>query len=615
MYELTIENFNGIDLRNAPQKVAFNRSPSAPNMVRETIGNNRKRRGYETVLEMTDSEGNHEKVNGFHSYKGTYLVHSGKNIYKLNIGEKVTAEKLYSNANDDFSTSKQLNGKLFILDGKEMLIYDGEKVKPASEGAYVPTILIAKTPNGGGVALEAINLLTPKRTERFTGTSTDKIYYLSSKDIDSVDEIKVLNSSGTFDTLTENTHYTVNKNTGAITFTSARPTPVTGEDNIYVTYSKTIEGYADKINKCKISTLYGLNGQRDRLFVSGNPKFPNYDWYSNSDDGTYFGDTRYSVIGTDDSKIMGYSIINDYLVTHKDKAENDSNVNLRIGAYDSTNGTTFKSSGSFSAQGAVSMYGFANLNNEPLYLAVDKSIQAITPSDVLGERNSQERSYYITTALEKEGDLSNAYACFHDGYYMLAVNNKIYLLDSTQPVMEKNKPYSTRQYEAYLMTDIDNVRVLKVIGDTLYFGTSDGYIKRFKEDKGLDIYSDDGRTVKSYWDTCEIYGTELELKKTIKHLAVCLNSYVKTGCTVYARIDGIWEKLFDHDNTADYLDFNDIDFSRFTFRTDDTPTIIGGKCKIKKILHIQFRFENTENEPFSILWAKMKYVLGNDYIK
>lgn len=61
---------------------------------------------------------------------------------------------------------------------------------------------------------------------------------------------------------------------------------------------------------------------------------------------------------------------------------------------------------------------------------------------------------------------------------MLAANNKVYILDSTQSVLERNKPYSTRQYECYIFTNI-NARVIGVIDGRLWFGTSDGKVKRF----------------------------------------------------------------------------------------------------------------------------------------
>ncbi len=604
-HEITIEDFNGIDLRNAPSKVDFNRSPMCPNMLRETKGNNRKRHGYETVYSLD------APINGFHTLRTTIekvLIHAGTKLYVM--GE---TEPIHSTLNNHLSVSRQVGGKLYIFDGANFLSYDGTTVANVEDNAYIPTTTIAKTYTGGGTPLEPLNLLTPKRIERFIGDDTHTTFQLGSTNLDATAvEIKALNSSGTFDTLTEGTHFSVNRTAGTFTLNTARPTPVTGEDNLYVTYAKTVEGYANRVKKCDICTLYGLNGQRDRIFASGNPDFPNYDWYCKSNDPTMWGDTWYSVIGQEDSKIMGYSIVNDFLVTHKDRAENDSNANLRQGTYDSTNGIVFKSAGSYAAAGALSKYAFVSFQNEPLYLSTDKNIHAITPSDVLGERSSQERSYFISSALAEE-DLTDAYACYYNGFYMLAVGDKIYILDSMQTTIEQNRPYSTRQYESYLFTGI-GARILHVIGDTLYFGTADGKIKRFM-DKELNGFLDDGQTFPCYWDTCEIYGTKEELKKTFRHLAVCLNSYVKTGCRVWAKIDGIWEILFEYDDTADYFDFNNIDFSRFTFRTDGTPTIIGGKCKIRNVLHVQLRFENNRNEPFSVLWAKLKYTLGNEYRK
>ena len=604
-YEITIENFNGIDLRNSPSKVDFNRSPMCPNMLRETRGNNRKRHGYETVYSLD------APINGFHTLRTAtekVLIHAGTKLYVM--GE---TEPVYSALNNHLSMSRQVGGKLYIFDGANFLYYDGTTVASVENSAYIPTTTIAKTYTGGGTPLEPLNLLTSKRIERFIGDDTNKTFQLGSTSLDAAAVvIKALNSSGTFDTLTEGSHFSVNRTAGTFTLMTARPTPVTGEDNLYVTYAKTVEGYANKIKKCDICTLYGLNGQRDRIFASGNPDFPNYDWYCKSNDPTMWGDTWYSVIGQEDSKIMGYSIVNDYLVTHKDRAENDSNANLRQGTYDSTNGIVFKSAGSYAAAGALSKYAFVSFQNEPLYLSTDKNIHAITPSDVLGERSSQERSYFISSALATE-DLTDAYACYYNGFYMLTVGDKVYILDSMQTTVEQNRPYSTRQYESYLFTGI-GARVLYVINDLLYFGTADGKVKRFM-DKELNGFLDDGQNFPCYWDTCEMYGTKEELKKTFRHLAVLLNSYVKTGCKVWAKIDGIWEILFDYDETADYFDFNNIDFSRFTFRTDGTPTIIGGKCKIRNVLHVQLRFENSRNEPFSVLWAKLKYTLGNEYRK
>lgn len=636
VYSASMKSFLGIDLRNAPSKVDMQRSPMCVNMIRDTVGTNRKRRGYETVLTLAG------KVNGFHSLvkpDGTrHVIHAGTKLYSFN-PETDEYSEIYSSAGDHISTSKQINSKLYILDGSDMLVYDGETVVSIADAAHVPTTVIAKDYTGGGQTLEPVNLLTPYRKELFTGDDTHTTFQLGATEIDDAEvKIRVQNSDLTYSDLVENTDFTVNRILGTFTLAEPKKTPVDGQDNITVTYAKTVEGYADRIKKCDICTLYGMNGQRDRLFVSGNPNFPNYDWYCKANDPAYFADIWYCVLGQDDSSIVGYSILNGQLLTFKDGAANDSNIIIRAGVYDeNTKQNTFITNGNYEAAGALSKYTFANLKNEPIYLTVDKSVHAVTPSDVLGERSSQERSYYISEALAKENDIRDSYAIRYKDFYMLAVGEKIYILDSAQASYERNTPYSTRQYECYLWTGI-GARVLADINGILYFGTADGKIKRFFSDDLGDKssgYTDDGvitektitadgqeiKTKESYpcyWETAEIYtgGTDhMELKKTFKHLVVALNAFAHTGCRIWAKIDGIWELIFDYDSSANYFDWRDIDFDDFSFRTDATPTLIGGKFKAKKLLHIQFRFENSKPQPFSILFAKTKYTVGNEYRK
>ena len=48
-------------------------------------------------------------------------------------------------------------------------------------------------------------------------------------------------------------------------------------------------------------------------------------------DVTYWPDTNYSVVGSNRSAIIGYSIINNYLATHKDENESIQTIVLRSG--------------------------------------------------------------------------------------------------------------------------------------------------------------------------------------------------------------------------------------------------------------------------------------------
>lgn len=604
-YPYEIETFLGIDLSNAPNNVEINRSPNCPNMIRDTVGKVRKRRGITLVKTFTGN------INGVHFLRGTTtkkLIHAGTKLYL----DGATPTELYTTMADHISVSKQMNGKLWILDGTNYLVYDGTTVALVSASATIPVILIGRAPTGGGTILEPVNLLQPKRTVKFLGTAGTTVYQLPSTDLDAATvTVKKMTSAGVFVDLIETTDFTVNRTTGAVTFSVAPGvSPVTGEDNVYITYAKTVSGYADRINKCDISALYGVNGARDRLFVSGNSTYKNYDWYCQINDPTFFGDTNYAVIGTDSSSIMNYSIVNEYLVTHKDAAENDANAVLRKGTL-IDNKAVFTLEGSYQTSGAIAKHAFATLENEPMYVTTDKNISAITPSDVLGERFSQERSYYITKALEQETSLSSAYACVYERFYILAVGSNIYLLDGSQGYYEKNRPYATRQYECYYFPNI-SARILWEEDGELHFGTTDGKIKKFDKTSA----SDEGVAISAYWDTPELDGKSFADKKTFVYVGIRLASAVRTGVQISARVQGIWDILVLYSNEAQYLDFSDIDFSNFTFSTDTTPHTLGSKIKIKNVDKVQFRFENSKlNESFGIYRALFEYTEGNKYRK
>ncbi|MBP1577238.1 MAG: hypothetical protein J6C75_02030, partial [Oscillospiraceae bacterium] len=127
--------------------------------------------------------------------------------------------------------------------------------------------------------------------------------------------------------------YTPDLVKGTITFTTAPKKPedaggVEGADNVKVVYSKKVEGYADRINKCTIAALYG-KGSFDRVFFSGNPEYKNLDWYCGYNDPTYIPDTSYSVVGSEETAIMGYLRIGGQLVIVKEDNQQDSTIFIR----------------------------------------------------------------------------------------------------------------------------------------------------------------------------------------------------------------------------------------------------------------------------------------------
>ena len=593
-----METFRGCDFTNEPANVAHYRSPYAPNMIRESVGKVRKRTGYYVAEQYPG------KINGVHYYfyedgerKRLRIVHAGDKLYT----DPKTV--LYSGVGDTFSVSRQMGDKLIILDGmKALAVTDAETVQPLEDIAYVPTILIARDPTGGGELLDPVNLITPWRIVRFKGDATAKNYQLPSTDLDS-DPVKVekLNSSGAFDTLVEDTDFTVNRTTGVVSFNSAPGvSPVTGEDNIYITYAKTVEGYADKINHCDIVTLYGVGGARDRMFVSGDPKYPNQDYYSSINDPTYFGDLWYAVLGQQDSRIVGYSIINNSLATHKDRSHDDTNIFMRSGTLIDGE-AAFPVSGGFQGDGAIAKHSFGVLETEPLFLT-NNGIFAVTPADYSAERYAQNRSFYLNGKLLKESNMENAYSTIWNQMYVLALNGSLYILDGLQYSRENNEPFSRRQYECFYWTDIPARMVYDEDG-VLWFGTEDGRLCAFYTDYGsLSSFSDNGEIpIASQWLTPEFYGDDFYADKSFTKIAVLVAAAVATGCRVWGIYDGERELLIDYDGSARFFSYEHLNYGKFSYSTDTTPQDLIERTAIRRVKKVQYLIENDVlNEPFGL---------------
>lgn len=601
---VTISDFLGVDFTNSPANVDEQKSPNSENMIRDVPGKVRKRMGYRTIKKYDG------KINGAHMLRGSGepLIHAGTKLYK---GDVV----LYSDANDTRSRSWQFDKKLYIIDGKTLLIYDGETVKKVSEGAYIPTLTISKEPAGGGKDYEALNLLQPAFTELFYSDGTAKAYHLTFGELDETPvKVEILDEKGDWQEKKEGTDFTVDRKGGIVNFTLAPgKSPLEGEDNVKITAYRTVKGYADRINKCSIGTLFGVNGALDRLFLSGNPDFVNYDWYSQQFDPSYFPDTGYSVLGSDSSSIVGYSIISNYLAAHKDEMERDQSIILRSGDL-IENEPAFKIVNTLQGAGAIAKGSFAYLATEPLFLT-RLGVYAVTAQDITGEKYAQNRSFYINGKLLSEENLENAFAYVHQDMYWLCLNGVVYILDGLQPLMtDKSMPYATRQYAGFYMTNIP-ANCMWEVGNDFYFGTADGRICQFYSDSSDVLsYNDDGAVIKASWETPDLDGKLFYKNKTFRYMAVRLNTAIATSMEAYVQKRGVWSLLKKDDATSRYLSFKNLIFSKFTFSSDDTQRITATKIKVKKVDKARFRIQNNAlNEPFGIFDIAFEFVESGNY--
>lgn len=576
----------------------------------------------------------------FYEEGGLTLIHIDNEIYKTDSSGNYTL--VGSQMNEHRSRSWQFENKLFIIDGQTYWVYDADAdvftEVANSSYAKIPLMYISCNPEGDGTPYEDKNLLTDGFEQRFicdNAHSTTKKFQLIFKPLTATTvTAKVMDSNGEMQPKVEGTDFTVDRANGTVTFTTAPgETPVTGEDNVYITaYYSASEpmSKAECISKCTIGALFGINGATDRLFLSGNPDYPNVDWHSEQYKPGYIADTSYSKLGSDTSAIVGYTKVNNYLAAHKDENESEHNIIVREGDLVALGQTTksgadsdvttydekpaFKIINTLQGPGSIAPDTFGYLQTEPLFLT-RSGVYAITAQDITGEKYSQNRSFYVNGSLLEQNGLEDSCAITYNDMYFLFVNSKVYVLDGLQPIRtDKSEPYATRQYVCFYLTDIP-ARIAWVQNNTLYFGTTNGKVCSFYKDiPSLSSYNDNGEAIKAWWETADLDGKLFYKNKAFRFIAVRLMSVLYTKVTLYSCRRGIWSKIKTKVFSNRVFSFSGIIFSQFTFNNDATDPVMTAKMRVRKIDKARFKIENLNlNEPFGIHDLAIEYVESGNY--
>lgn len=389
---------------------------------------------------------------------------AGDNLY-LSFVEGVISKEdaLFVGMNARRSASFIFNNRLYLIDGKNYLVYDGNTVKSVCDSAYIPTTYINIIPSGEnadiGTEYEQRNILQPKFKHTFIADGTTTEFYMNENALEEVSEVKV------YGEVVDN--YEVDLQNGKITFSEApvRPEEVEGGAfpefyaGIEITAKKTftsVSGVTDEcaaigtlVTDCTIATVFD-----NRIFMSGNPNYPNHVFYCGRNitgyvDPTFFGVLNYMQDGVGISPITGMIPVADTLMVLKSDAQQDGSTyfhaavetgeNLQPKVYPSTQGLS----------GIGCLGACINFLDDPIFVS-RLGVEAVGQLSVRYERAVEHRSSLIDAKLVNI-DLSDAVLEEWNGYLILLVDGKMFMADSRQKYTHE---IGVPQYEWYYIEGV-----------------------------------------------------------------------------------------------------------------------------------------------------------------
>ncbi len=553
---ITFKNFMGVDFTNTKMNVAPNRATNMKNYIYEN-GVNRKRPSWNEVAKGSG------KVNGVWQYYDTnreehIIAHIGTKLYRVFNRDETTSgfdiNSVYTHLEeltlpigvtltDEISYGVTNDEKLFLLCGA-YLVYDGTDIKKVTDIAYIPITTQGISAIGSTIYadirthFEKTNLLSKFETvtiyceDTFNETPLsdinpqiyrlDKPFFPNGETTaNDVFKIEIETIGGKVETLswtfydseTIEIHDSAKTPTLVGVFGGSRlllfthyPLAEEGQPNITITY-KTRE-ISDEIDKCTFGVLFNAQGGQF-LFVSGNPDKPNYDWHSDysletamktMSDFTYFPETSYTAIGSQNEKNIGYTILGDgSMAIHKEATTKKDILYIRTSYLGNALGPLgepvtdiygnamkevfFTINQSAVGEGMIARNTSDNLLGDNLFLSRNGVFGlALSQNITSSERYALDRSGLINGKLTQEENLKNATAIAFDNRYYLAVNGNCYVADARFKNYISTDMPDTFSYEWWFWDNIP-ARLFFVINNELYFGTEQGRICKFVFDR------------------------------------------------------------------------------------------------------------------------------------
>lgn len=444
--------------------------------------------------------------------------------------------------NNSKSVSFQFGNRLYILDGENINVVLRESrttqaYPVGKKGLYVPTtykdIDISKTDtNISDYEYEQLNALSSVFKHTYIADGITKRFYLYTP-------FTEVNKVTHYGNVVPQDQYEVNDAEGYIEFRQDSiphsPTEMNkpeGYAGIEITAIYDNTEAKNRIYKCTIATLFDK-----RVFLSGNPDYPNEIYYcginkdTGYEDATYFGILDFVKDGVEAAPITAMIPVADTLAVLKNGAKQDGSVyfHSRLETNANVASVTYPSVQGLSGIGCLG--AAINFRDDPVFIS-KYGAEGIGQLSVRLERAIEHRSLLIDAKLCNL-DLTKAQMIEWGGYLVILCEGRMFLGDSRQAYTHES---GTKQYEWYY---VEGVGVYEDQDREYYFSSviPDGIDKvtiddiEYKVYTASDVYDDiEGANINLENSPAKISPTEGSVLDDV-YKVVLLPSYNETTKT------------------------------------------------------------------------------------
>lgn len=604
--------FRGVDFRS--EECDLTRSPDALNVWR----NYKKTSGIETRPALKHICGTPKTIRDM-IWFGDKLYYSTSEGYYSDV-------VLDENGNHDNTGDETHDigdhGCFFIFDGSLYILGSEDYVKLAGDGEsepYIPTTSVGALPDGTGRKTnQDVNMLTPYRINTFCGDGKQTKFYLDAQDIESVSEPYItINGENPFkdkplikteEYATHRAYYYSEYDEGYkdavdVYFFDgivdirvegeAPPEPATaGRDNVSIKFNKPVKDTdGNDINKEKILGCTIVEEFDNRIFLSGNPNYPNLVFHSSLNNPMYFSDTDVYEDGKDDGYIRAMVSGNNALWVFRD-TDKGRGVYYHTASFDEQYGKVYPVVHSNVPTGCVG--GAINFLDDIVFFS-QNGMESIS-QNITAEQFATHKSSLVDRLMVGNPKYKEMVFAEWEDYLLVCMGTDVFLADS-RAIMANEGHYEYEWYHWNLGKY--NIKCAAVKDGILYIGTdgddaegaSKGHIYSIDINSHKDLHADGEAAIESYWTTPkDKFYAPNKVKNTNKK-----------GCIIECTGDLTVSSKVDDGNGFDEGD-------TFTGVNDHIVT----KIKRKKFKDMQLKFTSTTD--FTLESATLEAFVGS-YIK